>query len=803
MRKQRKILTRIAAVGMALLLIGQSFLVYAEEPLDGDTSLGGGVEEGIQNTENNPEVVDSVPGSDATQDSGDDMGSDDGQNVEDTPGGVVEEQPGSGTNATPDSDQLEEIPETDIQQTEDAILEPVYSLQYRAHCQSIGWQEWKIEGETAGTMGKGKRMEALAIKVIAKTIDPEHPEEVKEEQVAGAIEYQAHCQSIGWQGWKRDGEISGTVSEKKRLEAIQLRLTGELAEKYDIYYQVHCSRFGDMGWAKNGERAGTAGYARSIEAITIRLVEKGSADAPQQEGRSFLSPTEKGTLTYDSHVQSYGWMDAVADGEMSGTQGQAKRMEAFRMYLANPKDDAGQEIAGTVEYQAHSQSRGWMGWKQNGEIAGTTGQGKRLEALQIRLTGALAEQYDVYYRVHSAKWGTLGWAKNGEIAGTVGYYKSIESFEVKVVQKGSPDAPVQNMRSCLDIGKIGALNYSVSLKDEGWQSETGNNGIVGVTGQSKTIEALKMQIASGMAGNSADLYSGGIVYKAFMQSTGWQGVLSDGAVAGAPGQGKRLEAIQISLTGELEQYCDVYYRAHVQAYGWLGWAKNGQSAGTTDCAYRLEALQVSIVPKTAPAPGENTDFFKNEKKPSRKKIAEFTTTCTNTEASLYNMSRALSEFNGLVIQPGQTVSFFGVAGPCGAAQGYMPGGVVGGIGYGGGICQASTTLYGAALRAGMAIVERRNHSVPSTYVPIGQDAMVSWGTSDFKFRNDFSFPVTLVTYTDGRILHAEFWGQDPGWFDNVTVNSWYTGRNSAAAERIFYKSGREVRREALSNSYYR
>ena len=80
MRKQRKILTRIAAVGMALLLIGQSFLVYAEEPLDGDTSLGGGVEEGIQNTENNPEVVDSVPGSDATQDSGDDMGSDDGQN---------------------------------------------------------------------------------------------------------------------------------------------------------------------------------------------------------------------------------------------------------------------------------------------------------------------------------------------------------------------------------------------------------------------------------------------------------------------------------------------------------------------------------------------------------------------------------------------------------------------------------------------------------------------------------------------------------------------------------------------------
>ena len=99
-------------------------------------------------------------------------------------------------------------------------------------------------------------------------------------------------------------------------------------------------------------------------------------------------------------------------------------------------------------------------------------------------------------------------------------------------------------------------------------------------------------------------------------------------------------------------------------------------------------------------------------------------------------------------------------------------------------------------------MERHNHTVPSTYVPIGQDAMVNFGTADFVFRNDLQTPVTFTTYVTGRTLHVEIWGNDPGWFDNVAVNSWYTSSYSAAAERIFYKNGREVRRDALPKSYY-
>ena len=58
--------------------------------------------------------------------------------------------------------------------------------------------------------------------------------------------------------------------------------------------------------------------------------------------------------------------------------------------------------------------------------------------------------------------------------------------------------------------------------------------------------------------------------------------------------GKRLEAIQIKLTGDVANYYDVYYRVHVQTYGWLGWVKNGDKAGTEGMAKRTEAIQIQI-----------------------------------------------------------------------------------------------------------------------------------------------------------------------------------------------------------------
>ena len=69
--------------------------------------------------------------------------------------------------------------------------------------------------------------------------------------------------------------MSGTSGKSLRLEAIQIRLTGEMADHYDVYYRVHAQNFGWMNWAKNDEMSGTAGYGRRLEGIEIVIVEKG------------------------------------------------------------------------------------------------------------------------------------------------------------------------------------------------------------------------------------------------------------------------------------------------------------------------------------------------------------------------------------------------------------------------------------------------------------------------------------------------------------------------------------------------
>jgi len=82
--------------------------------------------------------------------------------------------------------------------------------------------------------------------------------------------------------------------------------------------------------------------------------------------------------------------------------------------------------------------------------------------------------------------------------------------------------------------------------------------------------------------------------------------VTDGAQAGITGQSKRMEAIEIALTGTMASRYDVYYRVHVQTYGWLDWAKNGEMAGTSGLSKRMEAIQVVLVPKGGNAPGSTS-----------------------------------------------------------------------------------------------------------------------------------------------------------------------------------------------------
>ena len=293
--------------------------------------------------------------------------------------------------------------------SENSVVSSSPSISYQTHVQDYGWQSWKSNGEVSGTVGQSKRLEGINIKLS---------------NINGSIEYKTHVQDIGWQDWKSNGQMSGTSGQSKRLEAIQIKLSGEAANQYDVYYRVHAQDYGWLDWAKNGESAGTEGYSKRLEGIQIALVKKGE-NAPGSTSRPFICKMIK----YQTHVQNIGWQGEKADGEMSGTTGQSLRLEAIKIQLSS-------SIDGGIVYKTHVQDYGWQNFVANGQASGTSGQAKRLEAIQMQLTGNAKSQYDLYYRVHAQNFGWLGWAKNGESAGTAGYSYRLEGIQIVLVPKG-------------------------------------------------------------------------------------------------------------------------------------------------------------------------------------------------------------------------------------------------------------------------------------------------------------------------------------------------------------------------------
>lgn len=304
------------------------------------------------------------------------------------------------------------------------------------------------------------------------------------------------------------------------------------------------------------------------------------------------SSTADGKVIYSTHVQTYGWQAEVDDGSVSGTTGKAKRLEGIKIKL-------GSGITGGIQYSTHVQTYGWQGYVSNGALSGTTGEGKRLEAIRIKLTGEASEKYDVYYSVHAQTYGWMGWAKNGEAAGTSGYGKRLEAIRIVLVAKGGK-APGSTANAYVEKGL--SVEYRTHVQTFGWQGYVSNGATSGTTGQAKRLEGIQIQL-------SGQSYSGNIEYSTHVQTYGWQGYVSNGATSGTTGQAKRLEAIRIRLTGEMSKKYDIYYRVHSQTFGWMGWAKNGAAAGTSGYAKRLEGIQIKIVPKGSSAPGSTQNSY--------------------------------------------------------------------------------------------------------------------------------------------------------------------------------------------------
>ena len=144
------------------------------------------------------------------------------------------------------------------------------------------------------------------------------------------------------------------------------------------------------------------------------------------------------------------------------------------------------------------------------------------------------------------------------------------------------------------------------------------------------------------------------------------------------------------------------------------------------------------------------------------KICSYTTYYKTSQYNrTVNLTLATKAINGAVVQPGETFSFNNTVGPRTAARGYKVAIVYSGgkmvYGIGGGICQVSSTLYNTVLNGGFQVVERWQHSLPVSYVPSGKDATVSWGSADFRFKNNKSYAIKIVATASGGTLTVSFY----------------------------------------------
>ena len=279
--------------------------------------------------------------------------------------------------------------------------------------------------------------------------------EVRSETLSGTIETRAHVRNIGWQSYVSAPQFAGTTGRNLPIEALEMRLTGELAEHYDIYYRLHSANFGWLDWAKNGMMAGTSGWAFHAEAVEIKLVVKGenSGLSTTRPAVQYLAPL----VQYKVHGQNYGWQATMTNGAVAGTIGQSRRIEAIQIATTTGM------LSGGIEYSAHVQNIGWQNYVGSNTIAGTQGQALRMEAIKIRLTGEISKYFDVYYRGHIQNHGWLAWTFNDGIVGSVGVALRMEALQIRLVRKGSA-APGATGRAYVGSAELTASNRDRVLR---------------------------------------------------------------------------------------------------------------------------------------------------------------------------------------------------------------------------------------------------------------------------------------------------------------------------------------------------
>ncbi|MGG3522108.1 VanW family protein [Bacillus pseudomycoides] len=191
-------------------------------------------------------------------------------------------------------------------------------------------------------------------------------------------------------------------------------------------------------------------------------------------------------------------------------------------------------------------------------------------------------------------------------------------------------------------------------------------------------------------------------------------------------------------------------------------------------------------------------------------IAEYSTPMGGRNGSQsFNVNKSANTLSGAIVAPDETFSFNERVGITDAAHGYksaavfLQGKVVQSAG--GGVCQVSSTLYGAALRADLGVVARSNHSMPVHYLPLGQDAAVADYGPDLKFKNNTGKYIYIQAFSNGSSITTRIFGTPTG--KNVEVSSKVIGETENKITAVTYKkvtqNGQVISNGQISKSVYK
>lgn len=330
---------------------------------------------------------------------------------------------------------------------------PGYTLEYRVYSADLGWQPWTTQTGVAGV--KGKNIEAIEFKLVKSSANIATP----------TLKYTTHVQNTGWLAKTTDSQTSGKIDSNLRMEAIQIgienapyyKLSGSIhvqnvgwidytnidantvlgttgkalqveavkfnlagLDDYRLEYRVYIRNVGWSNWESEGQVAGTTGMSIASDGVQFRLLKK----------TTYPTPTEKiPQAIYQGHSQNIGWMKPTGNGNVAGTTGQALRLEAVKLSLL----DVPQDAKLTIDY--HVQNIGWQKVVMNGGQTtqfGTTGKGLRLEAIKLDLENVPG--YKIQYSVHVQNKGWTDWTDEGNLAGTTGRSLRIEAIKVRFVK---------------------------------------------------------------------------------------------------------------------------------------------------------------------------------------------------------------------------------------------------------------------------------------------------------------------------------------------------------------------------------